>query len=47
VGPGGGQKGGFQQTGPSGVLEAEMARLRKDAKRKKEFEQELAVLNRS
>jgi exonuclease SbcC len=29
-----------------GVLEAEMARLRKDAKRKKEFEQELAVLDR-
>jgi exonuclease SbcC len=29
-----------------GVLAAEMARLRKDAKRKKEFEQELAVLNR-
>ena len=29
-----------------GVLEAEMARLRIDAKRKKEFEQELAVLDR-
>lgn len=29
-----------------GVLEAEMARLRKDAQRKNEFEQELAVLER-
>lgn len=29
-----------------GVLEAEMARLRMDAQRKKEFEQELAALNR-